>query len=81
MGPVGGIIVYLLLWWCVFFAVLPWGVRGRWESPDDDVKGADPGAPAAPDLKRKVLWTSAIAAGLWVVVFLLISSGVVSYRE
>jgi hypothetical protein len=47
MNPAGAIVIYVLIWWSVFFAVLPWGVRGRWESDDDGVKGADPGAGGA----------------------------------
>jgi predicted secreted protein len=81
MNIVGGIIIYLLLWWCVFFAVLPMGVSGRWESEPDGVAGAEPGAPSAPDLKKKFLLTSAIAAGLWVVVAAIIVSGVINFRD
>ncbi|MEX2009060.1 MAG: DUF1467 family protein, partial [Dongiaceae bacterium] len=27
MGWLGGVFVYVLIWWMVLFAVLPWGVR------------------------------------------------------
>jgi predicted secreted protein len=26
MSPVTGIVVYLIIWWTVLFAVLPWGI-------------------------------------------------------
>jgi predicted secreted protein len=81
MNIVGGIIIYLLLWWCVFFAVLPLGVKGRWESEPDGVEGAEPGAPSAPDMKKKLLLTTAITAGLWVVVAGVIASGVINFRD
>ncbi len=81
MNPAGAIVIFVLIWWSVFFAVLPWGVRGRWESDDDGVTGADPGAPAIPNLKRKALITTAISAGLWVVVILIILSGVIDFRD
>ena len=81
MGPVGIAIIFILIWWCVFFAVLPMGVRGRWESDADGVAGAEPGAPADPGLKRKAILTTAIAAGLTIIVMLVVASGVINFRE
>lgn len=81
MGPVGIAIIFILIWWCVFFAVLPMGVRGRWESEADGVPGAEPGAPADPGLKRKAILTTAIAAGLTIIAALVISSGVITFRK
>lgn len=81
MNIAGAIVIYALLWWAVFFAVLPWGVKGRWESADDGVEGAEPGAPARPDIKRKMLITSAIAFGLWLIIAAVILSGVINFRE
>ncbi len=81
MNPVGILIIYILWWWLIFFAVLPLGIKGRWESPDDGVKGADPGAPANPDLKRKVKLTSLIALGFTVVTIIIIVSGIFKYSE
>lgn len=81
MNPAGAVVVFVIIWWTVFFAVLPWGVRGRWESEDDGVKGAEPGAPVTPDLKKKLLWTTGIALVLWAVAEAVIISGVISFRE
>ena len=81
MNPIGAIVIFLLVWWCVFFAVLPTGVRGRWESPDDGVKGADPGAPAAAELRRKFLLTTAIAAVVSAIVIAIVASGIIDFRD
>ncbi|HXI87903.1 MAG TPA: DUF1467 family protein [Parvularculaceae bacterium] len=81
MNIVGAIVIYIMVWWVIVFAVLPWGVRGRWESPDDGVKGAEPGAPAVTHLKKKLLITSVIAFGVTVVLVALISAGFVNFRE
>lgn len=81
MSIVGAIVIYIVAWWAVFFAVLPWGVRGRWELEDDGVKGAEPGAPVTPDLKRKALITSAIALGVSAVIIAIVMSGVINFRE
>jgi len=63
-----GIAIFLTIWWVVLFAVLPFGVRSQHETGQVE-RGTDPGAPVAPMLLKKVLWTTAITAilfaGLW----------------
>ena len=56
-----GVMVFVVIWWTVVFAVLPLGVRRA----EDLVPGADRGAPQRPDLLRKALITTAITAVLW----------------
>jgi predicted secreted protein len=81
MGPVEIVIIFVLVWWCVFFAVLPMGVKGRWESQGDGVTGADPGAPSDPNLKRKAILSTGVAAALTALVAVVIASGVVNFGE
>ena len=57
--------IFLLIWFVVLFAVLPWGVRQQTEAEP----GHDPGAPANPQLGRKALITTAISLLLWGVYF------------
>jgi predicted secreted protein len=56
--------IYFIIWWMVLFAVLPWGVRSQQET-GDVTHGSDPGAPAIPHLKAKLLWTTLIAGGVF----------------
>ena len=62
--------IFFLIWWVVLFAVLPWGVRSQHEG-GEVTPGTDPGAPAVPHLRRKLMWTTvvslAIFAGCYVV--------------
>ena len=71
------VIVYILLWWLTLFMVLPWRVQpvSRTE------KGHDAGAPQHPMLVGKLLITTAIAAVLFAIVYLLIDFDVVSFRR
>ena len=71
MAPVSAVTVFIVIWWMVFFAVLPWGVR-RDDSPQI---GNDPGAPARPRLLRKALLTTAIATVLFALVYAAIAGG------
>ena len=76
MHPVGGVVVYLLIWWVVLFTMLPIGVRGQWEE-GGPVKGSEPGAPAAPRLWRKALWTTLISAVLWLALYGALALGLI----
>lgn len=53
--------VYFVVWWVMLFAVLPFGVRSQAEA-GEVVPGTEPGAPVAPQLWKKALATSLVAA-------------------
>ncbi len=72
-----GLMVYLVIWWTILFAVLPLGVR-RVEKPG---RGQDPGAPERPQLLRKAVITSLVAAVLWVGFYLLHRADFFSFRS
>ncbi|WP_306253584.1 DUF1467 family protein [Parvularcula sp. IMCC14364] len=81
MSIIGAIIIYLMLWWVVFLPVLQWGVKGSWEDPDKVVKGTNPGAPQEALIWQKVKKTTWIAGIIWLVVVLIMLSGVIDFRE
>jgi predicted secreted protein len=72
-----GVMVYIVIWWIVLFAVLPLGVR-KVEKPG---RGQDHGAPERPELLRKAIITSAVAAVLWLGFFVLHQLDVFSFRR
>jgi len=72
-----GLMVYLVIWWTILFAVLPLGVR-RVENPG---RGQDTGAPEQPQLLRKALITSLVAAVLWLGFYFLHQADVFSFRQ
>ncbi len=77
MSWVTGIIVFLIMWWVVLFAVLPWGVQPE----HDPEEGHMPGAPKKPMMVRKVIATTLVTAVLWLVAYWLISSDLISFRN
>jgi len=52
--------IYFIIWWVVLFAVLPWGVRSQHEG-ERMAPGTEPGAPIAPLMLRKVIWTTVVS--------------------
>lgn len=72
-----GVMVYLVIWWTILFAVLPLSVR-RVENPG---KGEERGAPERPQLARKAIITSIVAAVLWLGFYFLHRADVFSFRR
>jgi predicted secreted protein len=66
------IAIFITIWFVVLFAVLPFGVRSQ-EEAGEVVPGTDPGAPAAPRILTKALWTTAIAT----VIFAAVAAAIV----
>lgn len=72
-----GAILYLLIWWTSLFVVLPWGVKPH----DGTVEGADAGAPESPNLRIKLIANTALAAFLWLGLYLAITHNIIPFRE
>jgi predicted secreted protein len=77
MTLVTGIATYIVIWWIVLFAVLPWGVK----PPEELVPGQADSAPENPRLLMKAGVTTLIAGVIWLGIFLLVSSDWISFRE
>lgn len=72
-----GIVAYVIIWWLVLFAVLPWGVQ-RNQSPG---AGEDHGAPVRPRMWLKAGVTTLVAFLFWGALFLAIELEVFSFRD
>jgi predicted secreted protein len=57
------IAIYFILWWLVWFAVLPWGVTSQHEAESFD-RRTEPGAPQQPMLLMKIVATTLISGVL-----------------
>jgi predicted secreted protein len=72
-----GVMVYIVIWWISLFMVLPIGVK-RVEEPG---RGQDHGAPERPQLLKKAIITTVLAAVLWVAFYFLHQMDFFSFRE
>ncbi|MEM7680271.1 MAG: DUF1467 family protein [Pseudomonadota bacterium] len=65
-----GFVLYLIIWWTLLFAVLPWGNHA---SPKDErVKGQADSAPAQPRLKQKVIANTILSTVVWGIAYVVI---------
>jgi len=78
VNPYNGAVLYVLIWWTVLFAVLPFGTQAV---PDADASSGWRGAPAKPRLWWKILATTLVSAVIWGLAAFLISSKYLSFRH
>ena len=77
MSVVAGIIVYLMIFWTLLFAILPWGNH----APAKTETGMAGSAPARPRIKQKFLICGGISAVIWVIIFALVQFEVINFYE
>ena len=77
MDIVSGTVVYILLWWWVLFMVLPFGAK----APENVGESHATSAPARPRMVLKLAITTVLSAVLFIIVYLVIASGIFSFRD
>ena len=81
MGITGSIIVYVMIWWIVFFSVLPVGIQSNKEKFREKIEGVDPGAPNNPKIPRKFLITTIITSIIFIVIYYLVEVDLLNLRK
>ena len=81
MGITVSIIVYVMIWWIIFFSVLPVGIQSNKELFKDKIGGMDPGAPKNPRIAKKFLITTLITTIIFVVIYYLVENDLLNLRE
>jgi len=81
VGITGSIIVYVLIWWIIFFSVLPIGIQSNKEKFKEKIEGIDPGAPINPKIGKKFLITTLITSIIFIVIYYLVELNLLNLRE
>lgn len=62
-----GLAVYVVIWWTMLFAILPFGIRSQQEQ-GAVVPGSEPGAPHRPRIGLRLAVNTLVAGVLWLAV-------------
>jgi predicted secreted protein len=81
VGITGSIIVYVLIWWIIFFSVLPIGIQSNKDKFKEKIDGMDPGAPINPKIAKKFLITTIITSIIYIVIYYLVKFNLLNLRE
>jgi predicted secreted protein len=78
MSITGLAIIYIIIWWIVFFAILPIDVERR---KLIKVDGEDPGSPENPKMLKKFIYCTVITTILFTIIYLLMKFEYLNLRN
>ena len=78
MSITGLAIIYIIIWWIVFFAILPIDVERR---KLIKVDGEDPGSPENPKMLKKFIYCTVITTILFIIIYLLMKFEYLNLRN
>ncbi|MEK9717027.1 MAG: DUF1467 family protein [Pelagibacteraceae bacterium] len=80
MSLTGSIVVFIILWWLIFFTILPINIKSQLEN-SKVIKGTDPGAPNNPQIVKKIIITTFVVSILFVIIYLLAYLDILNLRD
>ena len=81
MSITGSLIIYILIWWIVFFSVLPVGIQSQKKKINKTLQGNDAGAPKNPNIGKKFLVTTLITTLAFFGIYYIVTNGYFNLRE
>ena len=78
MSITGSIVIYVIMWWIVFFSLLPIDVN---RNKNYKIDGEDSGSPENPKIIKKFIYTTVISSVLFLIVFYLVNYNYLSLRN
>jgi predicted secreted protein len=77
MSATGLAIIYIIIWWMVFFIILPIDVNRQ---KSIKIDGEDAGSPENPKMLKKFVYCTGITTVIFVIIYLLIKYGNLNLR-
>ena len=78
MSATGLAIIYIIIWWIVFFAILPIDVDRK---KIEKIEGEDPGSPENPKILKKIIYCTGITTILFTIIYLLMKFEYLNLRN
>ena len=78
MSITGSLIIYVIIWWIVFFALLPIDVN---REKKDNIRGIDAGAPENPKIIKKFAYSTLITSIIFIIIYLLVKYEYLNIRN
>ena len=69
MSATGLAIIYIIIWWIVFFVILPIDVNRQ---KSIKIDGVDTGSPENPKMLKKFIYCTGITTVIFMIIYLLI---------
>ncbi|MAW01730.1 MAG: hypothetical protein CMI81_02435 [Candidatus Pelagibacter sp.] len=80
MTITGAIVIYVIIWWIVFFTILPLNIKSQLDN-QKIYPGSEPSAPSDPKIKKRIFSTTLISTILFIIIYILTSFNIINIRE
>ena len=78
MSITGSLIIFVLIWWIIFFSLLPIDVDRKHK---EMVEGVDKGSPENPKIIKKIIFTTIITSIIFIGIFMLVKYDYLNLRR
>ena len=78
MSITGSLIIFVLIWWIIFFSLLPIDVDRKHK---EIVEGADKGSPENPKITKKIIYTTILTSIIFIGIFMLVKYDYLNLRK
>ena len=78
MSGTGLAIIYVIIWWIIFFSLLPIDVDRKHK---EMVEGVDKGSPENPKIIKKIIYTTIITSIIFIGIFMLVKYDYLNLRR
>jgi predicted secreted protein len=78
MSVTGLAIIYIIIWWIIFFAILPIDVNRK---KPFKIEGEDPGSPENPKMLKKFIYCTVITTIIFTIIYLLMKFEYLNLRN
>ena len=78
MSFTGSLIIFVLIWWIIFFSLLPIDVDRKHK---EMVEGVDKGSPENPKIIKKIIYTTIITSIIFIGIFVLVKYDYLNLRR
>ena len=78
MSATGLVIIFIIIWWIVFFSILPIDVNR--EKPLK-IEGEDAGSPENPKMLKKFIYCTSITSIIFIIIYLLMKYEYLNLRN
>ena len=78
MSATGLAIIYIIIWWMVFFIILPIDVNRH---KSTKIKGEDAGSPENPKMLKKFIYCTGITTVIFMIIYQLIKYEILNLRS
>ena len=78
MSITGSLVIFVIIWWVIFFSLLPLDVNREKKA---NIRGSDAGAPENPRIIKKFIYSTLITSVIFIIIYILVKYEFLNIRN